>query len=181
MFRTPETANAAFTGSGQNDQYVTQLQAWMAGARAAFPHTAISVSANFLSTSAQFTALFATAITYSIGMGGPDTWPNFTTFDGTSNLVFNGTYGGKDYRGILPWISEVQEPDENGNVSPSPLATYNFAMTGATDTGGSMQPNYFIWAFDASWQGGNAFTNNQILNFIASVNGAINLKAPSTY
>jgi hypothetical protein len=54
-------------------------------------------------------------------------------------------------------------------------------MTGATDTGGSMRPNYFIWALDASWQGGNAFTNSQILDFIASINGAINLKAPSVY
>jgi hypothetical protein len=181
MFRTPETANAAFTGSGQDDQYVTQLQAWMAGARAAFPNTGLSVSANFLSTPEQFTALFATAITYSIGMGGPDTWPNFTTFDGTSNLVFNGQYGGTNYRGKLPWISEVQQPDENGVVSPSPLATYNFAMTGDPTTGGSMNSNYIIWAFDANWQGPNAFTNGQILNFIASVNGAVNTKAPSTY
>ena len=181
MFRTPETANAAFPSSSQYDQYVTQLQAWMAAARAAFPHTGLSVSANFMDTPAQFTALFSTAITYSVGMGGPDTWPAFTRFSGTSNLVFTDQYGGTDYRGTLPWISEVQQPDEDGHRSPSPLATFNFAMSGDPSTGGSTNPNYFIWALDATYQGPNAFTNPQILAFVASVNGAINSRPPSVY
>jgi hypothetical protein len=178
MFRTPETANAALTTSGQNGQYVAQLQAWMAGARAAFPHTGLSISANFLSDAGQFDALFNTAEQYGVGMGGPDTWPDFSTFNGTSNLVFNGSLGGTDYRGVLPWISEVQEPDENGNHG-TPGQIYNFAMSGDAATGGSMHPNYFIWALDANWQGGSAFTNSQILGFVASVNGAVNTARPA--
>jgi Putative Ig domain len=180
MFRTPETANSAFTGGGQYDQYVQQLISWMAGARAAFPHTGLSISANFLSSASQFNTLFNAAEHYAVGMGGPDTWPNFSTYAGTSNLVFNGDLGGTDYRGILPWVSEVQEPDENGNHG-SPQDIYNFAMSGSLATGGSERPNYFIWSFGASWQGPNAFTNSQIVNFIASVNGAVNTAKPSTY
>jgi hypothetical protein len=180
MFRTPETANSAFTGGGQYDQYVQQLISWMAGARAAFPHTGLSISANFLSSASQFNTLFNAAEQYSVGMGGPDTWPNFSTYAGTSNLVFNGDLGGTDYRGTLPWIAEVQEPDENGDHG-TPAQIYDFAMTGSLSTGGSERPNYFIWSFDASWQGGNAFTNSQILSFISSVNGVVNSTRPSTY
>ena len=180
MFRTPETANAAFTGGGQYDQYVQQLISWMAGARAAFPHTGLSISANFLSSASQFNTLFNAAEHYAVGMGGPDTWPDFSTYAGTSNLVFNGDLGGTDYRGVLPWIAEVQEPDENGNHG-SPQEIYDFAMTGSPSTGGSERPSYFIWSFGASWQGANAFTNDQIVNFIASVNGVVNTSRPSTY
>jgi hypothetical protein len=180
MFRTPETANSAFTGGGQYDQYVLQLVSWMAGARAAFPHTGLSISANFLSSASQFNTLFNAAEHYAVGMGGPDTWPNFSTYAGTSNLVFNGDLGGTDYRGVLPWVAEVQEPDENGNHG-TPQDIYNFAMTGSLSTGGSERPNYFIWSFGASWQGSNAFTNGQIVNFIASVNGVVNTAKPSTY
>jgi len=183
MFRTPETANAAFTGSGQFDEYVAQLQVWMKGARAAFPTTGLSISTNFLDTVAQFTTLFGTATTYAIGMGGPDVtadpsgYPN--TYPGTSNIVFNGYEGGTDYRGALPWVAEVQTPDEGGNASMATL--YAEMMTGSLGTGGSMQPNYFIWSFDAGYVGPNAFTNAQILTFIASVNGEVNSKPPSSY
>ena len=44
-----------------------------------------------------------------------------------------------------------------------------------------MQPQYVFWSFNASYMGPNAFTNAQILAFIASVNGAVNSKAPSSY
>jgi hypothetical protein len=182
MFRTPETANASFRSSSQFDAYVAQLQAWMAAARAAFPHTGLSISANFMDTPAQFTNLFATARSYAIGIGGPDVkmdLPGNPAYPGTSNLVFNGYEGGTDYRGVLPWVSEVQTPDESGVATPSQL--YNEMMTGSPATGGSMNPNYIIWSFDAGWMGPNAFTNSQILAFIASVNGAANSKQPSTY
>jgi hypothetical protein len=54
-------------------------------------------------------------------------------------------------------------------------------MTGSLESGGSMSPNYFVWSFDAGYVGPNAFTNAQILSFVASVHGAVNTKTPSSY
>jgi hypothetical protein len=183
MFRTPETSDAALTSSGQFDAYVAQFQVWMKAARAAFPTTGLSITANFLDNVGEYTALLGTAVTYSIGIGGPDAYPNISgypnTFPGTSNVNFNGYVSGTDYRGVLPWIAEVQTPDEGGNASMATL--YAEMMTGSLATGGSMQPQYVFWSFNASYMGPNAFTNAQILAFIASVNGAVNSKAPSSY
>jgi hypothetical protein len=87
--------------------------------------------------------------------------------------------GGADYRGVLPWLSEVQIPNGSGVWAPAQL--FDYAMSGSIATGAAMQSNYFIWLFDAGYMGPNAFTNAQILAFIASVDGAVNFTRPSTY
>jgi len=184
MWATSETAIGAPTGDGgfNYDAYVKQLQAWMPAARAAFPTTALRISGNFLDTVQQFASLLSTALPNAIGVGGPDVkmnLPGNPVFPGTSNLIFNGYEGGTDYRGALPWISEVQTPDESGSASPSQL--YNEMMSGSLESGGSMRPNYFIWSFDAGYVGPDAFTNAQILSFVASVNGTLNTTKPSSY
>jgi hypothetical protein len=176
MWSTPETACAA-PQVGDYDAYVMQLQAWMKGARAAFAHTEIRISSNFLDTAAQFTTLFGTAITYGVGQGGPDVKLNLVgdpPFPGTACIVFDGTETGKDYRGILPWISEVQYPDLNGSATEEQL--YSFTMTGDASTCGSMGPNYFIWSQASE---SSEFTLKGTLAFIASVKGAVNTARPS--
>jgi hypothetical protein len=184
MWSTSETAIGAPVGEGgfSYDAYVAQLRAWMPAARAAFPTTALRISGNFLDNVGQFASLFSTALPNAIGVGGPDVkldLPGNPVFPGTSNLIFNGYEGGTDYRGALPWIAEVQTPDESGSASP--LELYNEMMTGSLESGGSMSPNYFVWSFDAGYVGPNAFTNAQILSFVASVHGAVNTKTPSSY
>jgi hypothetical protein len=188
MWSSPETANGQFTSAGQYDAYVGQYKLWMAAMRAAGPHTGIRICANFMDNQGELSSLFNAALPYGIAMGGPDTYPNFATmptpengnFSGESNLVFNGELGGTDYRGVLPWVSEVQTPEEGGNRGSIPQI-YAFAMGGNPLTGGSMGPGYFFWSFDAGYMGSNAFTNSQILAFIPSVNGAVNSKVPSSY
>jgi hypothetical protein len=181
MLATSETAIGVPFGVGgfKEAAYIAQLQSWMAAARAAFPTSGLRVSANFLSTVEQMTTLFATAERYAVGVGGPDVKVDFSTFPSTSNLVFSGYQGTADYRGVLAWISEVETPDESGVSTPAQL--YAYAMSGDITTGGSTHPNYFIWAFDATYLGPRAFTNSQILAFISSINGAINSTRPSSY
>jgi hypothetical protein len=177
MFSTPETAVSA-PEVGNYDAYVTQLQAWMAGARAAFPHTQLRISSNFLDTAAQFTSLFATATTYGVGQGGPDVKLDLVgspPFSGTSCLVFNGSLGDKDYRGILPWISEVQYPDLNGAATEAQL--YDFTMTGNVMKCGSMGPNYFIWSAASE---SSMFTLAGTLAFISTVKGVVNATRPTS-
>jgi hypothetical protein len=161
------------------DAYVAQLQVWMPAARAAFPTTGVRISTDFLDSPGQFTTLFNAAIPYAIAMGGPDVWVKFSTFPGTANLVFSGYEAGTDYRGVLPWVSELRTRDETGIWTPVQL--FDYAISGGIATGGQMQSNYFIWSFDAAGQGPKAFTNAQILGFIASINGAVNFTKPSTY
>jgi hypothetical protein len=182
MWATSETAIGTPTGDGgfNYGAYVEELQRWIPFARAAFPTTGLRISANFLQDPSQLTALFETARPHAVGIGGPDVKiPLAKPFSGTSNLVFNGYEGGLDYRGVLPWISEVQTPDESGIYSPSEI--YDYAMGGAISLGGAMRPNYFVWGFDAGYMGPKAFTNAQILAFISSVDGAVNSTKPSTY
>jgi hypothetical protein len=112
-------------------------------------------------------------------MGGPDVWVKFSTFPGTANLVFSGYEEGTSYRGVLPWVSELRIRAETGVWTPVHL--FDYAMSGGIATGGQMQPNYFIWSFDAAGQGPKAFANAQILEIIASINGAVNFTKPSTY
>ena len=181
MFRTPETANASFTSSGQFDQEVAYLQSWMAAARAAFPTTGLSISANFLDTPAQLTTLFDTAVKYGVGMGGPDVTQNLPgspAFSGTSNIVFNGYEGGKDYRGILPWIAEIQTPDENGQQTEA--QAYTEATTGTPGSGGSMKPSYMFWSLDASGWQPNGWTNSSIMSYVAG-DPTLNMTSPSSY
>jgi hypothetical protein len=181
MWATSETAIGVPVDEGgfSNDAYVAQLQAWIPAARAAFPTTGLRISTDFLDTPAQFTALFSSAVPYAIAMGGPDVWVKFSTFPGTANLVFSGYEEGTNYRGVLPWVSELRTRDESGVWTPVQL--FDYAISGGVATGGQMQSNYFIWSFDAAGQAPKAFTNAQILEFIASINGAVNFTKPSTY
>jgi hypothetical protein len=189
MFRTPETANSAFGNQGQYDQYVQQLIQWMAAARAAFPTTGISISTNFLDSAGELQTLFNAGETYAIGFGGPDVTIGVGSnpFPGTDTIVFNGYMGSGgigqgtiDYRNKLMRVAEAQTPDESGTRG-SMQQFYDQQMTGTLASGGSLQPNYYVWSFDAGYMGPNAFTNNGILAFIASVNGATNTTRPSTY
>jgi hypothetical protein len=189
MFRTPETAVSAFANQGQYDEYVQQYLQWMPAARAAFPTTGISISTNFLDSAEELQTLFNAGETYAIGFGGPDVTIGVgaNPFPGTDTIVFNGYMGSGgigqgaiDYRGKLMRIAEAQTPDESGTRG-SMQQFYDQQMTGSLASGGSLQPNYFVWSFDAGYMGPSAFTNNGILAFIASVNGATNAARPSSY
>jgi len=189
MFRTPETANASFSGQGQYDEYVQQLIQWMAAARAAFPTTGISISSNFMDSPGELQTLYNAGETYAIGFGGPDVFDGLGSnpFPGTDMIVFNGYMGSGgigqgsiDYRDKLMRVAEAQTPDETGTRG-SMQQFYDEQMTGTIASGGSLHPNYFVWSLDAGYTGPDAFTNSGILAFIASVNGVTNTTRPSTY
>src|ERR1700733_10974767 len=187
MFRTPETANASFGSQGQYDQYVQQLIQWMAAARAAFPTSGISISSNFLDSAAELQTLYNAGENYAIGFGGPDVFEGLGSnpFPGTDMIVFNGYMGpggpgegAIDYRGKLMRVAEAQTPDESG-LRGSMQQFYDEQMTGSLASGGSLKPNYYVWSFGAGYMGPDAFSNDGILAFIASVNGVTNTTRPS--
>jgi hypothetical protein len=176
MLRTPETA-VGDPNVGNYAGYIAQLQGWMAGARAACPHTELSISGNFLDSSAQWTAMFTAQAQYGVAGGGPDVKLNLAgnpPYGGTSNITFNGFTGGKDWRGVFSWVAEVQYPDSSGTTQ---AALYDEMFSGALATGGSVAPNYFIWG---AAQVNPAWTLASTLAYIKSINGAVNTARPSS-
>ncbi len=183
MFASSETAVATPNGVAgfSPGAYLTQLEAWMSAARAAFPTTQIRVSANYMGDIALMQQLTASMLANRITDGGPDTAPGREL---DANVVFNGQQGGKSYINSIGWVSEMQYPELTDSIGGpfSPSTLYNYAMTGTASTGGSMQPQYFVW-FDNTYAGpsGTYTTWPQILTYINSINGAVNRTKPSTY
>jgi len=180
MWRSPETANSEWTSTASYDQYIAQYQLWMPAMRAAGPHTQVSISSNFVNDAGEFTTLFTGAQQSGIGMGGPDVSLNAgggnPPFLGTSNLVFNGYTGGRDWRGTLPWVSEVQWPDINGQGPSFLNQLYSEAVSGSIESGGSIGPNYFL--IDQVFED-TSVSLGDILAFIGG-NNPLNISRPSS-
>jgi len=73
----------------------------MAGARAAFPNTGLSVSANFLSTPEQFYGTLRHRHHLLHRYGRPRHVAQLYDLRRHFDLVFNGQYGGTNYRGQI--------------------------------------------------------------------------------
>ena len=109
MWVTEETSLNTEDDGFSGNAYLTQLERWAVASRAAWPNTGIRIKTNYVSTAsdATFAAFHARLAGLGIAMGGPDTSP---TRIFNSNQIFTGSIGGRDYRGVVPWVSEVQSP-----------------------------------------------------------------------
>jgi hypothetical protein len=175
-----ETANGLYASPGQYDGDVAQDIAWAAAARAAFPHTQLRLTTNFFDTAEQFTNLFTGIEPYGIAVGGPDVsldLPGSPPFPGTDAIVFNGWEDGKDWRNVLPRIAEVQWGDSAASGGVTQAQLYDEEYTGTTISGGSVNPNYFVWG---AAQENPAWTLASTVSFVASIGGKVNTKCPST-
>ena len=189
MFSLGETAlNVADSLDGFSaSAWLAQLQRLLIAGRAAFPNTAIRVSANDLWPDSLMQRLLATCEQYAIAVGGPDVWPQDVT---QADRVFAGLdQAGQslytDYRDRLPWAVEAQwqsfggkftmrqlwDAEASGYTAPNtqyqggPRAGQNFLMP-------SMKVRYFIWYVNE--YNGDASTQwkTAILPLIRSLNGA---------
>lgn len=123
--------------------------AWLAGQRAlvsgmgaAWKQTNATIQYNWLPTTGpntfgDFGALIAAS---QCAFSGPDTLPNGT--NGTNTYIGAASYGGKDYRGIVPGMWQVQSPDIQGSLgaSQTPQTVYNFANN-------TLKSTHMFWAY----------------------------------
>jgi hypothetical protein len=114
-------------------------------------------------------------------VGGPDVIPSE---DIQANRVFSGGGGGTDYRGILPFVAEVQSPELGGHEGTwTPAQLYDHSIKGNASVGiNGTHPQYFVWLRN-TWSGGAAQQwSTGILPFVQSIKGAVASTAcPSAY
>jgi hypothetical protein len=199
MFTLGETAlNVADGLEGFSaSTWLTQLQRLLIAGRAAFPNTAIRVSANDLWPDSLMQRLLATCEQYSITVGGPDVWPlDVTQADRVfAGLDQAGQSVSTDYRDRLPWAVEAQwqsfagkftmqqlwNAQALGYTAPNtqyiggPKAGQNFAMP-------SMKVRYFIWYVNEVNGDPSTQWKTAELPLIRSLNGApASASCPSSY
>jgi hypothetical protein len=172
IYQTEETAVGVRAGvDGYSSAvYLAQLKRLVSSSRGAWKNTMLRVSTNFLGDDQTMTDLINYCGTYNVAVGGPDTIPDQTI---QANRIFNGVTGGKDLRGVLPFVSEVQSPSLGGHEGTfTPDQLYKHAMT-------EVRPNYFVW-YRNTWAGGTAQKwDTGILPYIRSVKGAVKSTCPS--
>ncbi len=189
MFGGGETSLAIDNGTDgySTTTLLTQLQRFFVAARKQWPNTGLRLAANDMGSDSNLVALFATAAKNAVTIGGPDIWPGDIT---QADRVFvgknsSGANAYTDYRGTIPWMSEVQWQSFSGQWTLRQL--YDAPMVGYKPTNGdftmpSMHPSYFVWYVNEV--NGNSSTQwaNGILPLIRSVNGAVySTDCPKSY
>jgi len=152
-----------------NSSYEAQLKRFYVAARAAWPHTQVRLTANYLTPDSLMKDLYAQCVQLNCAIGGPDVIPDRTI---QANQIFSGVIGGIDYRGVLPWIAEIQWPELGGKYGTfTAEQLYTDAMT-------NMQASYYVWY----QKGGPAQPwSTAVLPFIRSINGQTNATCPSSF
>jgi hypothetical protein len=169
---------------------LTQLKRYLTETRPYLSHTQQRYHANYLGTDAMMGELIAHAASLRGTVGGPDTIP---TEDIQANQVFTGDAGGIDYRGVIPFVSEVQSPSlggHEGTFLPMDLMDHMRlgSAAGSPSIAGILPvwPQYVVWIYntftpDAAVSGYQAYRwSTGILPYIQSISGAVTSGASST-
>ncbi len=172
-----------------------QLKRQLIADRAAWPNTAVRLNANYYWSSTNNTEIISlvnAACAAKVCIGGPDVLPNETI---RANQAFTGAYAGStDWRGVIPFVAEVQSPELGGKegtytneqIYLAAMQGISTASGGATGSGSAVfratQPQYFVWYYN-TWSGGDEQKwATGTLPFIRSINGAVHSTAyPSGY
>jgi hypothetical protein len=173
MYQIDETSVAVPLGEqGYTiDAYSVQLKRFISAARSDWPHTMLRVQTNYFGSDKQMLDLIQYCATYSVAVGGPDVIPNQTI---QANSIYNGDRGGgKDLRGKLPFIAEIQSPSLGGHEGTfTPREIYEHALR-------EVQPQYFVWLRNTYAGGPEQKWNTGILPFIRSVKGVVKSDCPT--
>ncbi len=172
MYQAEETAIAVPLGTNgySIEAYGVQLKRMISASRGAFKQTIVRLSANFFGSDTQMHDLIAYCNTFNVAVGGPDTIP---TQQIQADRLFMGS-AGTDYRGVLPWVSEVQSPSLCGTKGC-------FTAKQLYDNGMLRQASHFVW-YRNTWSGGaEQKWDTGILPFIKSIKGATKSACPQTY
>jgi hypothetical protein len=172
MIQVDETSIAVTNGvdgfsiSAHGDQ----TKRLLAAIRPIWTHTLIRLPTNFFGSDKRMTDLLDYANKYRVAVGGPDVIPNQAI---QADRVFMGG-AGKDYRGVMAWVAEVQSPSLGGHEGTfSPRELY--------DSGMQRKPSHFVW-YRNTWSGGAAQKwDTGILPFIRSIKGATVDACPTSF
>jgi hypothetical protein len=173
MYQTEETSVAVplNTDGYTIGTYAVQLKRLIDASAPQWNRTIVRLSANFFGGDGQMADLISYCAARGVAIGGPDVIPDQTI---QANRVFAGIAGGgTDYRGVVPWISEIQSPSLGGHEGTfTPKQLYE-------DGSKQMRANYFVW-YRNTYQGGpEQKWDTGILPFIRSIKGAATTACPS--
>lgn len=172
MYQTEETAVAVTPGTDgfSIPTYATQLKRLIDASAPVWDKTVLRLSANFFGNDQTMADMISYCAARGVAIGGPDVIPNQTI---QANRVFAGVSGGgRDYRGYIPWIAEIQSPSLGGHEGTfTPRELYDHGKN-------EMNANYFVW-YRNTWQGGpDQKWDSGILPFIKSIKGAATTNCP---
>jgi hypothetical protein len=169
-----ETALSIVDGTDgySSAQVEAQQKRYLTEVRASWSTTNLRLHANYFQTDALMIDLIKHAASNGAVVGGPDVIPSE---DIQANRVFTGETGGVDYRGVIPFVAEVQSPSLGGHEgSWTPEQLYNHSMYGNAAAGiRATQPQYFVWLGN-TWSGDDTQKwASGILPFIRTINGNV--------
>jgi hypothetical protein len=104
--------------------YIAQLKRIYGAARAQWLKTQVRAYPNYLDTDARMQDFMDWCAANGVTMGGPDTADARNV---QSDRMWVGEVGSTDYRGLVPWVAEYQNPV--ASYYGTPTAEYTFAKT----------------------------------------------------
>jgi hypothetical protein len=175
-----ETSVAAPPGTGFTEAaYNTQLERWYDASAKVWTHTQLRLAANWAGSNAQTLSLMSyTTANGGVAVGGPD--PELPLPDITrpvqANEIFRAALGGgPDFRGVVPWVGEVQGLGIGVKFTQTPAQIYDYESN-------TMHASYMIWYMNTYLGGPAQMWSTGILPFIQSIHGAIyGTACPSGY
>jgi hypothetical protein len=172
---SPSKADSTWNATYLND-YINGMLNVAIAARKAFPTTVVDQFVNY--PASQLPQIFNTALTYGIGVGGPDTKQNNT-------YLISGVYAYQpQVTNILPISMTVDysnyESSYAGNSTldyPSVASIHQFAGT-------ALKSNYLVWLRRTAESNGSNYWGSVLkyidtYNWQADPSGGINTKCPT--
>jgi len=175
-----ETAVAAPPGSGfTTNAYLAQLKRWFDASEKVWLHTQLRLAANYFGSDAQILDLMTYASANGgVIIGGPDPELPLPVITRTvqANEVFRAAEGGgKDFRGVVPWLGEVQGMGLGVKFTQTPAQIYEYQSN-------VMHASYLVWYRNTYLGGPAQMWNTGILPFIQSVQGKVyGAECPAIY
>jgi hypothetical protein len=166
--------------SFSNAAVLTQFQRLGGASRAAWPHSNVFMTTNYLGTDTQMEQLIKYSVANRLAIGGPDTWGRSFVDANTrvlqSDAIVRGLKGSTtDYRGLAALKSEVEDTELGGYIAAfTPADLYDVAYN-------TLRSNYMLWDRN-DYAGGTAQKwDTGILPFIRSVGGKMVTDCPSSF
>lgn len=132
-----------------------ELYGWVDAMKAAWPHTNIAAPANYSGDPSYMEPWVKYCRDRAVGLGGPDIYPQDPYRNGGSNKLptwtdqvhrgnkwnsANWVSGGTDYRGVIPYFNQIQDPELGRGYVWPPLAFYQYGP--AID---GLAQSHFLW------------------------------------
>lgn len=167
-------------GSFSNAALLTQFERLGTGLRAAFPHSQVFMTTNYLGNDSQMEELIKLSVSNRLAIGGPDTWGRTFITDKVrvlqSDAIVQGIRGSTtDYRGLAAIKSEIEDTELGGYIGKfAPADLYDVAYN-------TLHANYILWERNDYSGGSLQRWDTGILPLIRSVGGKTFTACPSSF